>query len=80
MKPDYWDLCDKGYEAMAFMPTYDDACDAEDYYMEGSTIYADAQIVRYKRIPGEEGAYAVMVLSIADGIRLGRQALEEDNG
>jgi len=58
---DYFKLCDKGFEHMASVPTYDDAYDATEQYME-SSCYSAYAITRYKRFPGQEDAYAILVL------------------
>lgn len=58
---EYFDLCKKGYEHMASVQTIDDACEAAEFYMEGN-YYISCEIVRYKRSPGCEDAYAVMLL------------------
>ena len=55
------ELFDKGYEIMASVPTKDDAYDATEYYMN-SGYYTSYVIAPYKRKPGEEDAYAVLLL------------------
>jgi len=58
---DYIDFCNKGYEHMASVCTYDDAYDAAEDYMK-SGYYKSYAITRYKRKPGYEDAYAVLLL------------------
>lgn len=56
---EYFDLCEKGYEHMASLPTIDDCLDCIPFYMN-TYNYTDCKIVRYKRLPGCEDAYAVL--------------------
>ena len=58
---EYSKYSDMGYETMALVPTMDDAIDAAEEFLK-SGFYSDCKITKYKRTPGKEEAYAVLLL------------------
>ena len=56
------DFLDMGYEVMATTSNVDDALELVDYYMDEGVFDACA-VKRYKRTPGQEDAYAVLLRS-----------------
>jgi hypothetical protein len=55
------ELFEQGYEIMAMTNTKDAAYDLAELYMENDS-YSSFAIAPYKRRPGEEDAYAVLLI------------------